>query len=232
MQVGFVTIGQAPRSDVLDPFRPLLPGVEIIEAGALDDLSRADIDRLAPAGTASVLVTRLRNGDHVILDKARLMPHLEQAITGLFDRGLRVVVLLCTADFPALTPPGLLIPAQAVMRHTVDAVLPRGRLAVLIPLSEQAEGSRVRFTAAGREVRVFTASPYDADSLAQVRAAAAELGPWQPDLVILDCLGYSEAARTELAQTVASPIIRPASLIAHYVQELSAAERARSQPGQ
>ncbi|MGE5560349.1 MAG: AroM family protein [Chloroflexota bacterium] len=217
MPVGFVTIGQSPRSDVLDPFRPPLAGVEIIEAGALDALTRDEIAGLAPGGAGSVLVTRLRDGSHVVLDKDRLMPHLEGAITGLFDRGLRVVVLLCTADFPALMPPGLLIPAQAVMRRTVDAVLARGRLGVLIPLAEQAQESCARFIAPGRDVRVFTASPYDSDSPARVAAAADELRAWRPDLVVLDCLGYSEAARSILARTVTCPTIRPASLIAHYV---------------
>lgn len=227
MRVGFVTIGQSPRSDVLAPLRPLLHGIEIIEAGALDDLSRAEIDRLAPTGPAPVLVTRLRNGDHVVLDKSRLMPHLESAIAGLYRQGAGIVVLLCTADFPSLTPPGLLLPAQAVLHHTVDAVLPRGKLGVLVPLAEQADQSRARFVAPGREVMVVAASPYAADALTQARAAGAELAAWQPQLVVLDCLGYSEAVRAELARVVACPIIRPASLIAHYVQELTAAELAR-----
>ena len=36
--MGVLTIVQAPRTDVIPPMKGMLPGVEIVEAGVLDDL--------------------------------------------------------------------------------------------------------------------------------------------------------------------------------------------------
>ena len=50
-KVGLITVGQSPRSDVVPDMAAILGGdVEILEAGALDGLSREQIAPLAPEG--------------------------------------------------------------------------------------------------------------------------------------------------------------------------------------
>ncbi len=49
-RIGMVTVGQAPRADIVPDMAALLPDVDILEAGALDGLDRAAIARLAPEG--------------------------------------------------------------------------------------------------------------------------------------------------------------------------------------
>ena len=50
-KVGLITVGQAPRSDVVPDMAAILGGdVEIVEAGALDGLTREQIAPLAPEG--------------------------------------------------------------------------------------------------------------------------------------------------------------------------------------
>ena len=50
-KVGLITVGQSPRSDVVPDMAAILGGdVEILEAGALDGLSREQIAPLAPRG--------------------------------------------------------------------------------------------------------------------------------------------------------------------------------------
>ena len=45
--VGLVTIGQSPRPDIVPDMAAIIgPGVDIREAGALDGLSRADVEAL------------------------------------------------------------------------------------------------------------------------------------------------------------------------------------------
>ena len=59
-KVGLITVGQSPRSDVVPDMAAILGGdVEILEAGALDGLSRAQIAPLAPEGDDEIIVTRL-----------------------------------------------------------------------------------------------------------------------------------------------------------------------------
>ena len=49
MKVGAITIGQSPRADVVQELLPLMgEQVELIQAGALDGLTREDIQAFAP----------------------------------------------------------------------------------------------------------------------------------------------------------------------------------------
>lgn len=49
MKIGAVTIGQSPRVDVTPDIMPIFgEQVELIQAGALDGLSREEIERMAP----------------------------------------------------------------------------------------------------------------------------------------------------------------------------------------
>jgi AroM protein len=57
--VGVVTIGQSPRTDVVpDITRPLPPGTQVIERGALDRVGPAELAGLAPVCGEDLLVTR------------------------------------------------------------------------------------------------------------------------------------------------------------------------------
>ena len=53
--IGLITVGQAPRSDVVPDMAAILGAdVEIVEAGALDGLAREEITPLAPEGDDEV----------------------------------------------------------------------------------------------------------------------------------------------------------------------------------
>ena len=65
-------MGQAPRSDVVPDMAAILGGdVEIVEAGALDGLTREQIAPLAPEGDDEILVTRLADGSSVFVGKTQ-----------------------------------------------------------------------------------------------------------------------------------------------------------------
>ena len=55
-KIGLITVGQAPRSDVVPDMAAILGGdVEIVEAGALDGLGHDQIAPLAPEGDDEIL---------------------------------------------------------------------------------------------------------------------------------------------------------------------------------
>ena len=57
-QVGTVTIGQAPRVDITPDLKTIIgDGIEIVEAGALDGLTKEQIAAMAPHEGDYVLVT-------------------------------------------------------------------------------------------------------------------------------------------------------------------------------
>ncbi|HEV8586376.1 MAG TPA: AroM family protein, partial [Methylomirabilota bacterium] len=87
-KIGMVTVGQAPRDDVVPDMMTLLPGVDILQAGALDGLDRAAIARLAPEGDDEILVTRLADATPVFVGKSHILPRVKARIAALEDAGV------------------------------------------------------------------------------------------------------------------------------------------------
>jgi AroM protein len=125
--VGFVTIGQAPRPDVVPEMAAVIgPGVEVREAGALDGLNRSEIEALAPTGHDEILVTRLQDGSAVFLRKEKIVGLVEQRIAALERGGATLTALLCTGGLSETARhPAAASAAPGAAGHTARAVLAR-----------------------------------------------------------------------------------------------------------
>jgi len=91
--IGAITIGQAPRDDVVPEMEKLLGGgARVLQAGALDGLSRADIAALAPADGEDALITRLTDGSDVIVAKRAILGRLQACLDRLAPAGKETLV--------------------------------------------------------------------------------------------------------------------------------------------
>ncbi len=73
--IGAVTIGQSPRADVLPEMKLFWGGeVEVRECGALDDLSRKEVQDLRANIKGDLLVTCLRDGTEVKVGHEDVIP--------------------------------------------------------------------------------------------------------------------------------------------------------------
>ena len=73
-KIGAITIGQAPRTDVMEDLDDILRGdVELIQAGALDLLTLEEVETLRPDGTGNTLVSRMRDGTGVMLQEQKIL---------------------------------------------------------------------------------------------------------------------------------------------------------------
>lgn len=217
--VGTVTIGQSPRTDVIPEIAAVLGDVTLREAGALDGLSREAIAELAPGRGDYVLVTRLADGSSVQVAERHITPRIVQKIGEHFEAGVSLVLLLCTGEFPEFPEGGLLIRPQRVLSGVVRAVAEGRRLGVLTPSADQVAQSEARWGRIGGVVKSVPASPYvDAD--AEVERASRELEAWGAELVILDCIGYTEAMKARAREIVGVPAISGRGIAAHAVREL------------
>lgn len=218
-RVGAITIGQSPRTDVVPEMVPLMgPDIEIVQAGALDGLSAGEIAAMAPRPGDYVLVTRLRDGTSVQVAKHHIVARMQEQINRVVQEGARVVVLLCTGEFPELTSPRLLVEPQLVLHHATAALAGGRRLGVLVPAAEQVDQGVARWQGLGAELRVEAASPYgEAD---RIREAAASLRGWGAELVVLDCIGFTVAMKKEVRDVAGAPVILPRTLLARTLAEL------------
>jgi protein AroM len=82
------------------------------------------------------------------------------------------------------------------------------RIGVLLPLAEQAQGFHLR-PAVGQQLEFGHASPYEGS---RFEAAARELSG--ADLVVMHCMGYTEAHRETVARVSGRPVLLARRLVA------------------
>ncbi len=160
-RIGALTIGQAPRDDVVPAIRAALRWpVEVVERGALDRLDRAEIAALGPDPGEVGLVSRLRDGTEVLLSQSKLLPLMQAGLDELVAAGSELVVVLCGADWSSLKSPVLLVNPGRLFPAVIGALAAGRRLGIIKPSPGQVEKERARYAALGIQAVVTAASPY------------------------------------------------------------------------
>ncbi len=137
-----------------------------------------------------------------------------QRVLDEWEEHVAFTVLLCTGAFPDLRPSGLVIRAQAVVDHLAAALAAGAeRVGILVPLEEQTRWAGDHMT--GTPVTVSHASPYRPDRL---ETAAHELAG--ADLIVMHCMGYTEAMRATVAAVTGRPVLLARRAVAAAIAQL------------
>jgi protein AroM len=222
VRLGVVTIGQTPRVDLTPELQALLPGVELVERGVLDGLTREEIASFAPEGDDDVLTSRLTDGSAVIMGESHVLRRLPSVIADL-EGEVDAVFLACTGRFPELahTKP-LFVPDFLIAYGTAALAQEMTAIGVICPLPEQAGFTVEKFAPrlnAGTEVLVAAASPYTGTE-EELAAAAKSLQDRGAGIIALDCMGYTEAMRTRVANASGLPVVLARSVAARIAAEV------------
>jgi protein AroM len=216
-KIGFVTIGQSPRSDILEDLKPFLGTLKIIERGALDSLSSDEIEAVAPLPDETPYVSRLYDGSQVLLSPEKILHLLQKAVDSVVESGAEMVVVLCTGSLPTLQcPVPLLFPGRLLRSFVKGVLLPEGILGVVVPLSEQAATARESWNSITPHVHTASLSPY--------LDLAAEIEECQTleecHLIVMDCLGYTTGHKAMLKRLLNIHAVLARTVMARAVQEL------------
>jgi protein AroM len=214
-RVGLVTIGQSPRVDVVPEMKVVLGDVEVVECGALDELSRDEIEALRPGEGEYLLVTRLRDGSEVRISRERVLPLVERCIRRL-EAVTDVVGFLCTGDFPELTSSKILVKPSELLLKVVEALRVR-KLGVLVPDPRQVPVVGRRWLRVSEDVVVESFSPYTG-SLAALPEVVRRFQ--DRDLVVLDCIGYGLEVKRLVMELTGRPVVAPRTIMARVIREL------------
>ncbi|MCC7426278.1 MAG: AroM family protein [Alphaproteobacteria bacterium] len=189
-----LVVGQSPRPDIEHEIA-LATGnaVDLVLRGALDGLSRAEIDALPPENDGDALFTRLPDGSGVRVSKAAVVRHGTRQLEILAASGHDVAMVLCTGEFPEWMGRFRVVFPSRVLAASVRALLPRGRLGILTPLPEQIAGQAAHWQEGGHAVEVAALSPNA--SAAEAAEAGARLAGARPDLLVFDCMSYTSAIK-------------------------------------
>lgn len=222
VKVGAVTIGQSPREDVIQDLLPLMGGqVELIQAGALDGLTREDIQAFAPGPEDYVLISRLRDGSSVMFAERYILPRLQQCIDRLEKQGAELILFLCTGDFPGVfhSKVPLIFPCK-VLNGLVPALAGRGKIAVVVPTPQQVAQSEKKWKQYVRESIAIPASPYGSQE--ELDAAARAVSEMDVDLVVMDCIGYHTGMKERFRKLSGKQVILSRTLAVRAMMELLA----------
>lgn len=220
-RLGMLVIGQAPRADVEAQMQTLLGAeVAITLRGALDGMSRADIAAIPPRDGDDTLFTKLPDGEGVTISKHVVEARAAEALGRMRGEGFSVTMLCCTGEFPLLSGGGPVVLPSAVLSGVVDGLMPHGRLGLLLPLAEQTGQLAAKWRRPGREVVAVPLLP-TADTAA-TDAAAERLAALRPDLVVMDCMSYTQAMKDRVRRHVAAPVILGLTATARVIGEMLA----------
>ena len=213
-RVAFVTIGQSPRNDVMsDILAATRTRLLVTERGALDGLDDAAIADLAPRRGEQRLVSRLRDGREVLLGKPAIDRRLHVILAELDVGGFDLLVLLCTGQFTRFALRTPFIEPQHTVDHFVQGLAYGAeRIGVLLPNAAQIDEFH---GLPGVVTKAASASPYLPDNQAALREAAAALA--DTDIIVMHCIGYSEAMRQVVKQVAGRPVLVSRRLVAHAI---------------
>lgn len=221
MRIGFLTIGQSPRKDITDDLRRFLPAdLEVVEAGALDDLSEEYIkEKLRPDRGDVLYVSRLRSGVEVELSKRKLVELMQSKVDWLNSREVKLIVILCTGEFPEFRSETPIVYPDRILKGVSSSIRVKGKVGVMIPRQEQVEYAEKKWSEFFRELRVYPISPY-ASSQRNFIAVAKKMNSDGVDLVIMDCIGYTSEQRGTVLKILKKTVIASRTVLARNLTEM------------
>jgi len=212
-----VTIGQSPRNDVTSDIKDILGSkIEIIECGALDELTLEDVKKLEPKKGEYVLVTRLRDGTQVKVSRNKIIQRIRECIRKI-ENYVDIIVLLCTGEFPEINSKKPLIKPSTLLYNVVLGLLPKGRLGILIPSPDQIKEVEDKWKKSKLKLIVKTLSPYMSEN---VKNVANEFRKENVDMIVLDCIGYGKEIARIIKEATNKPVLLPRTLLARIIREL------------
>lgn len=221
--IAMLTIGQAPRDDVVPAMRRFLPDeVRIVEHGALDGLSGREIERYTAREGEVGIVTKLRDGSSVLLSHELILPAMQAKLDRAVEQdGAELAVILCGADWSALSSPVLVVNPGQLFPTVVRSLAAGRRLGIIKPSAGQVEKERARYREWGIEAIVTAASPYEGPARIDLaRTAAEHLHDAGCELIWMTCVGMDAPMRDVVREVTGVPVILAHALLARIVTEL------------
>jgi protein AroM len=219
-KIGMLTIGQTPRNDIIPSLLEIMGNnYEIVEAGALDEMTLTDVKKMEMRPDDYILVSRMRDGTEIKIAKRALLPLLQSRIHHLEEKGVRLTVLMCTGKFPQFDSKGLIVTPSEILHGVVDGAIKKGRLAVVFPAKEQITYINREFAKEGIELYGDWLSPYEGDG--DLDALCARIKAWKPNLVFLNCFGFTRKVKNAVEKATGVPALQSNAMIARVLNELA-----------
>ena len=219
MILGIAIISRAPRDEIATQFAAHAPaGTKVILRGCLDGMTDEEIAGHPPESGADTLYSRLSGNRDIKISKKFVVARSPGLLARLRADGCDAIVYACTGDFPPMQgDAGVVFPSR-VLNGLSAALLPKGKLGLLVPLPEQAEKLTSKWRRPGLEIVTEALAP-SADT-AEVAGAAERLKARNPQLVAMDCMSYTPDTKAVVKGIVGVPTILGVTATARVMNEM------------
>ena len=101
----------------------------------------------------------------------------------------------------------------------VQSLLDTGRLGVIVPSPDQIPALKRRWEKTHLEVVAEAVSPYTG-TYEEFKEKANKIKTSDVDLVVLDCMGFSQETRALFREIIKKPVLLPMTLIGRIAREI------------
>lgn len=202
-KIGALVIGQSPRPDLVAPLMKLLPGCDILQAGALDSLTSEDLPDIT--GAIYPLVTRMNDGILVMVEESFIAPKLQKAIDRLEAKGVEASILLCAGTFATLNSNRPLFKPFNIGAAILES-LQISSIGLIAPVEEQEVPIRKRWESIGLKATVWTSKLGNQDQ-AFHQQIINNIQENDLECVVLDYVGHPKEQVEKLQNSIDLPVI-------------------------
>lgn len=210
-RIAFVTIGQAPRDDIVPELLMLTgcrPEELVVEQfGALDDVTAAALSGMPVNPNESRLYTRLADGSHVTVGGGLVGRRLDPLLHRLDGQGFDLIVLITTGLFQPVRVSTPFVHGQQVVDAWIGSlVMGTCKLGLIYPLPRQHRGFAHGTLIQNAQVVAATGRT---ERLENVTAGLADA-----DLILMHSVGYTEEMARGVSAASRKPVVTARRIIA------------------
>lgn len=137
--------------------------------------------------------------------KERLTDVMNDAVRRVEHDGATIICVLCTGEFTGLRSARRIVLPDRILAGVVDALLPEGRLGIVVPHEDQCDSMTRRWSGPARSVALRVVSPYQ--GVGSFANAVSDLATEGCEMIVLDCMGYSRTMQAQAQAAVETPVL-------------------------
>ena len=207
-KVALINIGDSPIAGIEEEIQYYFSDFEVVEEGALDGMSKAELDGVLHRGEGDILTVERNDGSFVRLSKEAVDPYVGRAIERAKEQGCQIFYLHCTGFFPKLTHKGILIKPGRLLKSIVTQFSQETTVAILTPTPQHIGQVERKWSEAACRKTVIPVHPFDYRETILKKA-----DEWSSyDVLLLDCTSYGMAFVRELRKYYKGLILCPLTM--------------------
>lgn len=219
--LAILTIGVVPVSESMPFLTEHIREDQITHISLLGKMARDDVmeDYAVEPGEETIL-TLLNDNDLAQVSRMKVERDLQAVIEVLDNQDYDVILFMSTAPIRGLVAHNaILLEPLRIIPPLVASIVDGHQVGVMVPAEELIPSQQQKWQTLERTPHYALANPRE-DSDAHFVAAGRELIARGADVLMLDCMGYSQKHRDLLQKTLDVPVLLSNMLVARLASEL------------